>query len=190
MSACLFFSLNPGGSKKGDPEGRNSATFIFLFLVNECFRGWMNTPQMNPWFCLRGQLRETYFYVIHDMSQDIFLFNFSFFFFLQLHMQHMEVPGPGVRSELQLQPTPQPQQCQIWAASVTYATACGNAGSLTHWTRTGTELASPQTLRWVLNLLSHNGNSLGQYTLRCSIIYFSTLFLTVYYTDQYIEGRQ
>ena len=29
-------------------------------------------------------------------------------------------------------PTPQPQQCQIPAASVTYTTAHGNAGSLTH----------------------------------------------------------
>ena len=36
------------------------------------------------------------------------------------------------QSELQLQPTPQPQGRQIRAASVTYATACSNAGSLTH----------------------------------------------------------
>ena len=29
-------------------------------------------------------------------------------------------------------PTPEPQQCQIRDASATYATAHGNAGSLTH----------------------------------------------------------
>ena len=34
----------------------------------------------------------------------------------------------------------------IWAASVTYTTARGNAGSLTHWARPGIELASS----WIL----------------------------------------
>ena len=34
-------------------------------------------------------------------------------------------------------PMPQPQQCQIWASSVTYTTAHGNAGSLTHRARPG-----------------------------------------------------
>ena len=43
-------------------------------------------------------------------------------------------------------PTPQPQLCQIWAASLTYATARGNARSLTHWVRPGIE---PATL-WFL----------------------------------------
>ena len=46
-----------------------------------------------------------------------------FFAFLGQHPCHMEVPRP----------TPQPQQCQILAASVTYTTSDGNAGSLTHW---------------------------------------------------------
>ena len=36
----------------------------------------------------------------------------------------------------------QPWQCQIWAASATYTTAHGNAGSLTPWGRPGTELTS------------------------------------------------
>ena len=35
------------------------------------------------------------------------------------------------------QPTPQPQQRQIQAESVTYTIAHSNAGSLTHWARTG-----------------------------------------------------
>ena len=47
-------------------------------------------------------------------------------FFLWSHLQHMEVPRPQVESE------PQPQQRQMRAASLTYTTACGNRGSLTH----------------------------------------------------------
>ena len=45
----------------------------------------------------------------------------------------MEVPRLGVESELQLRPTPQLQQNWIQAATATHASACGNAGSLTHW---------------------------------------------------------
>ena len=48
------------------------------------------------------------------------------FFFLGLQLKNMEVPGLGVELELQ------PQQLGILAVSVTYATACSNAGSLTH----------------------------------------------------------
>ena len=33
------------------------------------------------------------------------------------------------------QPTPEPQQRGIWAQSVTYTTAHGTTGSLTHWAR-------------------------------------------------------
>ena len=51
-------------------------------------------------------------------------FFFFFTFFPGLHLQHLQVPRLGVTSELLLQPTPQPQQCQIQAASVTYAAAC------------------------------------------------------------------
>ena len=56
-------------------------------------------------------------------------------------------------------PTPQSQQHGIQAALVTYATACGIAGSLTHWARPGIEPVSSWRLCWVLSLLSHNGNS-------------------------------
>ena len=43
---------------------------------------------------------------------------------LELHLRHMEVPRLGVEWESQLH--------GIQAASATYTTACGNAGSLTH----------------------------------------------------------
>ena len=53
----------------------------------------------------------------------------------------------------------QPQQHQIQVPSETYATACSNAGSLTHWARPGIEPKFSGTLCWVLNPLSHNVNS-------------------------------
>ena len=71
----------------------------------------------------------------------------------------MEVPRPRDELELKLQPMPQPWQHHIWAASVTYATACNNAWSLIHWLRLGIEPASLQGQHWERNLLSHKSNS-------------------------------
>ena len=67
---------------------------------------------------------------------------FFFLFFLRLHLHHMEVPGPGIKSELQLQSTPQPWHHWIQAEPATYATAYGNAGSLTHLATMGTPVNS------------------------------------------------
>ena len=55
-------------------------------------------------------------------------------------------PGKGSNWSCCCQPTPQSQQCQIRAVSVTYTTAHGNMGSLTHWARLGMEPESS----WVL----------------------------------------
>ena len=67
-------------------------------------------------------------------------------FFLSLfsgpHPRHMEVPRLGVESSYSCWSTPQPQQCLIQGMSMTYPTAHGNAGSLTHGARPGIELAS------------------------------------------------
>ena len=46
------------------------------------------------------------------------------------------------------------------ATCATCAAAHGRARSLIHWARPGIEPASSQTLCWVLNPLSHNGNSI------------------------------
>ena len=70
-------------------------------------------------------------------------------FFLQPYLRHTEGPGLGVKLE------PQPQQHWIQDTSLTYATACSNARSLTH----RIEPASSPTLCRVLNPLSHNWNS-------------------------------
>ena len=66
-----------------------------------------------------------------------FLTSSLFFFFLGPHPQHMEVPRLGWKRSWSCQSMPQPQQHQIQIASVTYATAHGNIGSLTHWVSPG-----------------------------------------------------
>ena len=61
-----------------------------------------------------------------------YIYLFIYLVFLGPRPQHMIAPRLGVESELQLLAYTQPQQCQIRAASMTYATAHDNAGSLTH----------------------------------------------------------
>ena len=63
---------------------------------------------------------------------------FSGFFFLVFLpflgplQRHMEVPRLWSNRSSSCQPTPEPQQRGIRAATATYTTAHGNAGSLTH----------------------------------------------------------
>ena len=83
---------------------------------------------------------------------------FFFFYLLQLHLGHMEIPRLGIESGLQL--LAYAIATRIQAASVTYASAWSNPGFLTHWARLGIEPESSWTLCQVLNLLSHNGNTL------------------------------
>ena len=59
--------------------------------------------------------------------------------FLGPHLWHIEVPKLRICS---CQPTPQPQQLGIWAVSVNYTTAHGNARSPTHQARWGIEPTS------------------------------------------------
>jgi len=86
------------------------------------------------------------FYTISNFEVKMWLWNlditlrsvYSFFFspcFLGLHLWHMEVPRLGSNWSCSCRPTPLLQQHQIWAKSVTYTTAHGKAGSLTHWVR-------------------------------------------------------
>ena len=86
---------------------------------------------------------------------SFFLFFFFFFFWPPLcasflsfsgelgpHLWHMEVPRLGVELEVRQPAYAIAQQCQIRAASVTYITAHGNTGSLTHYARPGIKPAS------------------------------------------------
>ena len=102
-----------------------------------------------------------------------FFFIIPFFcLFLWPHLRHMEVSGMEDEWKLLLRPTPQPWQQSIQATAETYAAACCNAGSLTHWVRPGNEHASSQTLCWVLNPLSHNGNFKRFFVCFCLTLYF------------------
>ena len=65
-------------------------------------------------------------------------------------------------------PMPQPQQCRIWAASATYTTAHGNAGSLTHWVRPGIKL---KTLWFLVGFVNHEA-TMGTPGI-CSLITWS-----------------
>ena len=71
----------------------------------------------------------------------------SFFLsFLGLYLWHMEVPKLRVKLELLLLAFTTATQCRIQAASLTYATAHGNTGSLTHRARPGIKPASSRML--------------------------------------------
>ena len=93
---------------------------------------------------------------------------FLFFFFFPFYSHTRGIwkfPGQGSNRSYSCWPTPQPQQHQIQAESVTYATAHGNTGSLTHWAKPGVEPASSQRQCWVLNPMSHNRNSRSKFFL-------------------------
>ena len=88
----------------------------------------------------------------------IFLLLFPFLIFSAVPMAHGSSQARGwIRAEAEVEP--QPWQHRIWAASVTYAAACGNARSLIPWVRPGIEPTSSWRQCWVLNLLSRSGNS-------------------------------
>ena len=58
---------------------------------------------------------------------------YTYLFFFGLFRATLAAcPRVGSNQNRSCWPTPQPQKCQIQAASATYTTAHGNAGSLTH----------------------------------------------------------
>ena len=70
-----------------------------------------------------------------------FLFFFSYLFiYLFIYFATLATCGSSWAwdwSEMQLRSIPQPQQQWICTTSETSAAACGNTGSLTHWSRPG-----------------------------------------------------
>ena len=85
---------------------------------------------------------------------------------------------------------PQPQQCRIWAVSVTYTTAHGNAESLTHWAKPGIEPLSSWILVGFLNCWATKGTPRYLYFFKaawCSIIFtYHTLSFIRWWTYRYI----
>ena len=87
------------------------------------------------------------------LPRHVFDFLFLFFFFGLLSFFRVAPAAYGgsqarswINQRRSHQPMPRPQQGWIRAASVTYTTAHGNAGSLTHWASPGIEPASS----WIL----------------------------------------
>ena len=76
----------------------------------------------------------------------MFIYYYWSFVFLGSHPRHMEVPRLGAESEMYCRSILQPQQWGIWAMSVTYTAAHGNARSLTRWERSQIKPASSWTL--------------------------------------------
>ena len=66
-------------------------------------------------------------------------------------------PGQGSNWSCSRQPTPQPQQHGIRAASATYTTVHGNAGSLTHWAGPGIQ----PTSSWMLVAFINHWATMG-----------------------------
>ena len=85
-------------------------------------------------------------------------------------------------------PTPQPQQRGIWAMSVTYTTAHGNARSLTHGWRPGSEPASSWILvRWINHWATMETPIWYQYRGHKQAQVSKTLFKhTYYYNCRYV----
>ena len=84
---------------------------------------------------------------------------FFSFFFLGLHLKQMEVPGLGVESELQLlvyttaTVTPDPNHICDLCCSLWQCWMLNPLSETRDWTLILVDIS------WVLNLLSHNGNS-------------------------------
>ena len=95
-------------------------------------------------------------YLVPLVSTPIFFFFFVFRATPAAYViWQIEVPRLAVNYSYSCRPTPEPQQCWIRAASATYTTAQGNAGSLTHWARSGIKPLSLWILvefvnRWVM----------------------------------------
>ena len=87
----------------------------------------------------------------------------GFFFFSLLLFRAIPVAFGGFHARMlnwscSCWPIPQPQRHGIWAVSVTYTTAHGNAGSLTYWVRPGIK-PKPQGYQSASFPLHHSGNS-------------------------------
>ena len=89
-------------------------------------------------------------------------------------------PDSGSNWICSCQPVPQPQQCQIWAAFMTYTTAHGNAGSLTHRERSRIKLSSSWI--WVRLITTEPQWELPEYTyFWFSIVNSVLVFLKFYW---------
>ena len=95
-----------------------------------------------------------------------FIFYVFTYFFMAAPAAHESSQARGVNRSCSYScwPMPQPHQWQIRATSVTYTTACGNTGSLTHWVRPGIKPTwSWIPIRFVTLWATRTGTPLKQY---------------------------
>ena len=106
---------------------------------------------VSSWFLVR--------FLITELRQKLltcfFLFCFlflSFCHFLCCSCGIWRFPGQGSNQSCRCRPTPEPQQRGIPDMSATYTIAYGNAGSITHWARSGIE---PKTSWFLVRFVNH-----------------------------------
>ena len=91
--------------------------------------------------------------------QLLLLFIFIFIFFLGPYLGHMEVPRLGVESELQLQVYATATALPALRPFCDLHCSLQQCWVLTRLIKDRNGTTSSQTICWVLNPLSHNGNS-------------------------------
>ena len=89
----------------------------------------------------------------------LFIYLFSFCLFRAAPVAYGSSQARGGIGAVAASLWPQPQQCTIWAVSLTYTTAHGSTGSLTHWARPGIEHASSWMLIGFINHSATTGTS-------------------------------
>ena len=125
---------------------RNSPHSISKYLLSTCFV--LPTGGYSRSFCpflTKEILRHHDQFIPPSLWFSYFVIFFiflSFWHFLGRSSSIWRFPGQGSNRSCSRPPTPQPQQLGIRAASATYTTAHGNAGSFTHRARAGMEPAT------------------------------------------------
>ena len=126
------------------------------------------------------------------LGPDFHILNFSFIFFccccccccccyfLGCTRGIWRFPGQGSNRSCSHQPTPEPQQRGIRAASATYTTAHGNAGSLAHWARAGTE---PATSWFLVGFVNHCATTGTPVSILVHVFLITYLFLLGMYLE-------
>ena len=129
---CLFFSDCFCSIQKHPGQGLNASQSCDLH--HSCSKCQILNPLCHSEDSYVS-LFQCYMMTLNIRDKDIFINYsslFSFFVFLEPNLWHMEVPGKGSNRSCSHWPIPQPQQLGIRAQPPTYATAHGNARSLTH----------------------------------------------------------
>ena len=89
---------------------------------------------------------------LYTLSHMLEYFFLSFCIFQGCTRGIWRFSGQGSNWSYSHRSTPEPQQCGIRAMSATYTKVHGNAGSPTHWARTGIE---PATSWFLVGFINH-----------------------------------